>query len=397
MTGAVLVLNAGSSSLKYQLLDPDSGEKLASGLVERIGEHDPFVEHTVAGRTAARRTQPVADHFEAMAAVIALFDELGPPLSEAGVVAVGHRVVMGGTHIDGPVVVDDALVATIEDLIPLAPLHNPANLAALRVARDLFSDLPHVAVFDTAFFRHLPTAATTYALDREVAEEHGIRRYGFHGTSHEYVSTEAGRLLGRTDDPLLRQVVLHLGNGASASAVVGGRPVDTSMGMTPLEGLVMGTRTGDIDPAVAFHLARRTDLSLDDIDQLFNHRAGMLGLTGERDMREIHRLIADGDAAARLGLDVYVHRLRKYIGAYAAVMGGIDALVFTAGVGENDALVRAEVAAPLGFLGIAVDPERNTSTDRGARVISPDGSPATVLVVPTNEELAIARQVLAVV
>lgn len=368
----------------------------ARGQVERIGDHDSQVTHDAGGQVTVRSVA-VGDHQAAATLMIDLFAELGPSLADADLVAVGHRVVMGGTAIDGPVLVDDRLLATIERLCPLAPLHNPANLEAIRVARDHFPDLPHVAVFDTAFFQGLPPAATTYAFDRDIAKEYGIRRYGFHGTSHEYVSDAGAHFLGQAMDPSLRQVVLHLGNGASASAVVGGQPLDTSMGMTPLEGLVMGTRTGDIDPAVALHLSRQAGLSTDEIDHLFNHRSGMVGLTGEKDMREVHRLIAEGDADARLALDVYIHRLRKYVGAYAAVMGGIDVLTFTAGVGENDAVVRSEVAAGLAFIGISVDPDLNTASSRDTRAISPDGSPVAVLVVPTDEELAIARQTLTLI
>ena len=281
-------------------------------------------------------------------------------------------------------------------LAPLAPLHNPANLAGINVARDLLPDVPHVAVFDTAFFRDLPRAAATYALDREIAAQHSVRRYGAHGTSHQYVSRTAAAVLGR-DLGELRQIVLHLGNGASASAVLHGAPVDTSMGLTPLEGLVMGTRSGDIDPAVVIHLSRNAGMSIDEIDDLLNRRSGMLGLTGHNDMREVHRLIAAGDVDARVGLDVYVHRLKKYIGAYAAVMGGLDALSFTAGVGENDAVVRAETAAGLGFLGIEIDPVRNALRSDAPRLISPDTARVAVMVIPTDEEMAIALETMSLV
>lgn len=392
MTARVLVLNAGSSSLKYQLIDAASEDVLVSGLVERIGHDDGRVEHRTDG-TVTTRDRPVPDHRAAIGAVIDLFDEVGPRLSEAAIVAVGHRVVMGGTDIDGPVLVDEALIATIDRLALLAPLHNPPNLAALLVAREALPDLPHIAVFDTAFFHDLPAAAATYALDREVAEAHGIRRYGFHGTSHQYVSATTAAFLDRGSDGL-RQIVLHLGNGASASAVVDNRPVETSMGFTPLEGLVMGTRTGDIDPAVSWYLAREAGLSVNELDRLFNQRSGMVGLTGEGDLRDVHRLADDGDPHAQLALEVYLHRIRKYVGAYAAVMGGLDALTFTAGVGENDAVVRAGVAQGLGFLGITVDEGRNHSSATGTRLISPDDAPVAVLVTPTNEELAIARQTL---
>lgn len=390
MTRTVLVLNAGSSSLKYQLVDPDDEARLAVGLVDRIGEPRSSLEHEAGGITT-RRDARLATHEAALAAVVGLFDEVGPRLADAGIAAVGHRVVMGGREFAGPVIVDDHVVDTIERLAPLAPLHNPPNLAGIRVALDLLPDVPHVAVFDTAFFHDLPAAAATYALDRAVADQHGIRRYGFHGTSHQYVSVAAARFLGR-DVRDLRQVVLHLGNGASASAVAGGRPLDTSMGLTPLEGLVMGTRSGDLDPAIVLHLARTAGMDLAEIDALLNTRSGMRGLTGHNDLREVHRLIDEGDADARLGLDVYVHRLRKYVGAYVAVLGGIDVLAFTAGVGENDPGVRAEVCDGLGVLGIEVDPARNAVRGHEARRISPDGAAVEVLVVPTDEELAIAHQ-----
>lgn len=389
MTRTVLVLNSGSSSFKYQLVDPDAGTRLADGVVDRIGEDRSTIEHTAGGTTTERHAR-LGTHEDALTTVIDLFDEVGPPLDQAGIVAVGHRVVMGGREFAGPALVDDDVLATIDALSPLAPLHNPANLAGITVARTLLRDVPHVAVFDTAFFHDLPAAATTYALDREVAERHGIRRYGFHGTSHQYVSRAAARFLGR-DLADLRQIVLHLGNGASASAIAGGRPVDTSMGMTPLEGLVMGTRSGDIDPAVVLHLARTAGMDLGDIDALLNRRSGMRGLTGHNDMRTVHALIADGDHDARLGLDVYVHRLRKYVGAYTALLGGLDVLTFTAGVGENDAIVRARVTEGLGVLGIEVDPDRNEARRDQPRRISPNGARVEVLVVPTDEELVIAR------
>jgi len=259
-----------------------------------------------------------------------------------------------------------------------------------------FPGLPQVAVFDTAFFRDLPAAAATYAIDRDVAAEHQVRRYGFHGTSHEYVSGRVAQVSGR-DPAGLRQIVLHLGNGASVSAVLGGRAVETSMGLTPLEGLVMGTRSGDIDPGVVFHLARTAGMSIDDIDNLLNRRSGLLGLAGASDLRDIDRLIEDGDADAALALDVYCHRIRKYIGAYLAVLGGVDVIAFTAGVGENASGVRARILDGLEALGIRLDSDRNAERASTERVISTDDSPVTVMVVPTNEELAIARATLAMV
>lgn len=390
--GTVLVVNSGSSSVKYQLVDPVGGEAVASGLVERIGEAQGAVKHVAHGGTT-RRELPVPDHGEALRIVLGLFEEIGPDLSAAHVVAVGHRVVQGGARFDGPVLVDDAVERAIEELSPLAPLHNPPNLTGIRVAKELLPDVPHVAVFDTAFFRTLPDAAATYAIDTAVAEQHQVRRYGAHGTSHQYVSQQVAEVLGRPLEDL-HQIVLHLGNGASASAVRGGVAVETSMGLTPLEGLVMGTRSGDVDPAVVFHLHRNAGMSVDAIDDLLNRRSGLKGLSGENDFRALHGLVDAGDERARLALDVYLHRLRKYVGAYHAVLGRLDVLTFTAGVGENDDLVRARVVEGLDAMGIEVDPARNAGRKGEPTVISPEGAKVTVLVVPTNEELAIARQAL---
>ncbi|PWD50406.1 acetate kinase [Serinibacter arcticus] len=394
-TRSVLVLNSGSSSLKYQLVDAASGEALASGIVDRVGDALSGVKHEVGG-VKTERQLPIADHAAALEVVLGLFAELGPQLSGAGIVAVGHRVVHGGTRFLGAVVVDDAVEADIEELSPLAPLHNPANLTGIRVARRLLPDVPHVAVCDTAFFATLPEAASTYALNAEVAQAHQVRRYGAHGTSHRYVSTEAAAFLGR-DLADLHQIVLHLGNGASASAVRGGRAIDTSMGLTPLEGLVMGTRTGDIDPAVVFHLHRNAGMSVDEIDDLFNRRSGIKGLSGVADMRELHALVEAGDEAARLALDVYLLRLKKYVGAYHAELGRLDVITFTAGIGENDDVVRAGALAGLEEWGIVVDPERNAGRVKEPTIISPDGAKVTVLVLPTNEELEITRQALEVI
>ncbi|MFD6176339.1 MULTISPECIES: acetate/propionate family kinase [unclassified Isoptericola] len=387
--GSVLVLNSGSSSLKYQLVNPVGGEAIAAGTIERIGEPSGIVTHTFAGNRT-RRELEVPDHGEALRLALGMFDEIGPRLADAGIYAVGHRVVHGGAEFSGPVVVDDDVVARIDALVPLAPLHNPANVQGIRVARELLSDVPHVAVFDTAFFQGLPAEAYTYAIDRGVAKEYDVRRYGFHGTSHQYVAGKVARVLGRRVQDL-HTIVLHLGNGASASAVAGGVPIDTSMGLTPLEGLVMGTRSGDVDPAVVFHLARNAGMSIDELDTLLNKRSGMLGLSGVNDFRELRRLIDGGDEAAALAFDVYVHRLKKYVGAYAALLGRVDVLAFTAGVGENDARVRAAVCEGLEGMGIAVDPERNERPG-AERIISPDWTSTLVMVIPTMEELAIARQ-----
>ncbi|MBC9822129.1 acetate kinase [Terrabacter sp. MAHUQ-38] len=370
----VLVLNAGSSSLKYQVLVPESGDVRAGGVVERIGESG----------------SDVADHAAALEAMTERLRSDDVDLDEVPLRAVGHRVVHGGPDFSQPVVIDDAVLDRVRDLSSLAPLHNPAAITGIEAARERF-DVPHVAVFDTAFFSALPPRASTYAVPRDLAEKHAIRRYGFHGTSHEYVSQAAADLLGRPAADL-RQVVLHLGNGCSASAVRGGRPVDTSMGLTPLQGLVMGTRSGDVDPGLHAYLAREAGLSLDEIDTLLNKKSGVLGLSGVNDFRELEDRLEAGDAAARLAFDVVVHRLKHYVGAYLAILGGLDVLVFTAGVGENSTTVRAAVTEGLSELGITVDPARNAARSKQARVISPDGSRVVVAVVPTNEELAIARQ-----
>lgn len=375
----VLVLNCGSSSLKYAVVEPDSGRQRADGIVERIGDAGGPPDHEAALRTA--------------------FDQLaedGHHLESLGLVGVGHRVVHGGPDLHRPTVVDDALIAKVKELSPLAPLHNPPALIGIEVARTMLPDLPHVAVFDTAFFHDLPAAAATYAIDREVAAQWHVRRYGFHGTSHQFVSEQAATFL---DVPLesLNQIVLHLGNGASASAVAGGRPIDTSMGLTPMEGLVMGTRSGDVDPGVLVYLWREAGMSVDDIETMLNKRSGVRGLGGETDFRELHRSIDAGDADARLAYDVYIHRLRKYVGAYLALLGRTDVITFTAGVGENDAIVRRDALSGLATLGIELDDDRNDGPDRGPRRISSDSSPVTVLVIPTDEELAIARACASVV
>ncbi|TMM39786.1 MAG: acetate kinase [Actinobacteria bacterium] len=359
----ILVLNAGSSSLKWRLFR--SGEPADGGIVERIGEP----------------SGAVADHG---AAVHQVLDRLG------GVDAVGHRIVHGGTRFQAPVVVDDEVLSAIRALSELAPLHNPVGVAGIEAARHAIPGVPQVAVFDTAYHATLPEAAATYALDREVAQRYGIRRYGFHGISVGWVAAGTAALLGR---PLaeLNLVVLHLGNGASATAVAGGRSVDTSMGLTPLEGLVMGTRTGDLDPAVAFHLGR-AGLDLAGIEDVYLHRSGLAGLCADNDMRRVIDRCSAGDPAARLALDVYCHRIRKYVGAYHAVLGRLDAITFTAGVGEHSAVVRARCLAGLEPLGIAVDRARNEAGDP-ARIVSPDGSRVAVCVVPTDEERAIADEV----
>ncbi|MEU0991151.1 acetate kinase [Streptomyces sp. NPDC005953] len=394
----VLVLNSGSSSVKYQLLDMSDGTRLAVGLVERIGEQTSRLVHTPLGTGSEprERTGPVADHAAALRAVAEELSSDGLGLDSPELAAIGHRVVHGGLKFSEPTVVDDEVLAEIERLIPVAPLHNPANVTGIRTARELRPDLPQVAVFDTAFHTTMPESAARYAIDVETADEHRIRRYGFHGTSHAYVSRETAKLLGKAPEDI-NVIVLHLGNGASASAVAGGRCVETSMGLTPLEGLVMGTRSGDIDPAVTFHLKRVAGMSIDEIDVLLNKKSGLMGLCGDNDMREIRRRIDAGDRRALLAFEIYIHRLKKYIGAYYAVLGRVDAVVFTAGVGENAAPVRAAAVAGLEELGLALDAGRNEERSGEARVISAPYARVTVAVVPTDEELEIARQTFALV
>ncbi len=392
---SVLVINSGSSSIKYQLVDPETGDAIAKGIVERIGDSMGIVKH-VHGESVTEEEIPVADHTVGMREVLRLFDTEGPTLAEAGIVAVGHRIVQGGRHFDGPALITDEVRDLIEELCPLAPLHNPAHLKGIDVARELMPDVPHVAVFDTAFFQQLPDRSALYALETETAEKYSVRRYGAHGTSHQFVSQEISTMLGRND---LKQIVLHLGNGASVSAVKNGHPIDTSMGLTPLEGLMMGTRTGDIDPAVVFHLQRVAGMSVDEVDTLFNKKSGMKGMTGESDMRSVWAMIGDdGDPEAqkraRTAMDVYVNRLLKYVGSYTAELGGLDVITFTAGIGENDSDVRRELAEALAPFGVTIDVEANKARSGEPRIISTPDSTVTLVVFPTNEELAIARQAL---
>jgi acetate kinase len=392
--GRVFVVNAGSSSLKYSVVDVGGGRALASGLAERIGQPSGRLTHRGADGVPRVSERPLPDHEGAMAAVLDVFASARPDLPDLGLTAVAHRVVHGGSRFSAPVRIDADVLAAIRELSALAPLHNPVNAAGIEVARQAFPTLPHVAVFDTAFHQTLPPHAYTYAVPLQWAREYGVRRYGFHGTSHAYVSRRAAELLGRPVADT-NVVVLHLGNGASAAAVAGGRSIDTSMGLTPLEGLVMGTRSGDVDPAIGAHLRRTAGLDPDVVDRALNSSSGMLALAGHSDLREVHRLVAAGDEQAALALEVFCHRVRKYVGAYLAVLGRTDAIAFTAGIGENDAVVRARSLAGLERLGVVVDEERNTAASRDARMVSADDSPIAVLVVPTDEELEMARQAVA--
>ena len=390
---SVLVINSGSSSIKYKVVDPESGEELASGLVEQIGLPSGHVKHEH-GEDVREWEGPIPNHEVGMEKVLEFFDAAGPSLHDGSIRAVGHRVVQGGKYFDGPALITDAVRQKIEELQPLGPLHNPPALEGIKVAQRLLPNVPHVAVFDTAFFQSLPEEAARYGLNREIADKYEIRRYGAHGTSHQYVSGEVAKILGRDD---LKQIVLHIGNGASVSAVDSGRAVETSMGLTPLEGLVMGGRTGDIDPAAVFHLAREAKMSIDEIDKLFNRQSGMAGLTGSSDLCDVHAMVEKGDENAKEAVDIYVHRIVKYIGSYTAILGGLDALTFTAGVGENDDIIRKEVLDRLAPFGVKYDAEKNATRSKNAREISTEDSTVHVLVVPTNEELAIAQQAMTLV
>ena len=394
---AALVVNSGSSSLKYQLIELETERTLASGLVERIGESTGAMRHTnaVTGASTSNDDADVPDHAAGFRAMLDAFDHTGPSFQDDPPAVVGHRVVHGGTDFDRATIITDEVEDTIDALSSLAPLHNPANLEGIRAARKVFADVPHVAVFDTAFHQTMPPEAYTYAIPTDLAAKYAIRRYGAHGTSHKYVSEQTALFLGRPLEEL-KTIVLHLGNGASAAAVDGGRSIETSMGLTPLEGLVMGTRSGDLDPAVLIHLHREAGLSFDELDTMLNKRSGLLGLTGSGDMRDVQDAAAQGEESAQTALAVYEHRIRRYVGAYLAELGGLDAVVFTAGVGENDTTLRRRALAGLEHLGIEIDADRNDLRSREARRISTDTSRVAVLVIPTNEELEIARQSAAV-
>jgi acetate kinase len=395
----VLVINSGSSSIKYQLFRSEDWVAVASGSVSRIGEPEGEIKGDWLDGTGERRSNlsvlPISNHQDGIDLIIGALRESGV-LSDVGeLTAIGHRVVHGGESFRRPIVVDDAVVAAIEAVNPLAPLHNPANLAGIQVARRLFPQVPSVAVFDTAFHQTMPRTAYRYALPEYLYREHRIRRYGFHGTSHHYVAKRAAVLLGRPLEAC-NLITLHLGNGASATAIRDGKSVDTSMGLTPLEGLVMGTRCGDIDPAIHFYLAKNLGLETDALEDLLNRQSGLLGICGVNDMREIDRLAEEGDDRAELAIGIMSHRIKKYIGAYYAELGRVDAIVFTGGIGENASEVRCRACEGLERMGIKINDIANFALeDKGERCISTPESAVKVLVIPTNEELEIAQETLA--
>ena len=394
----ILVINCGSSSLKYQLINSDSEAVLAKGLCERIGIDGSVLTHTPAGKDKVRIETPMPNHTVAVQLVIdALTNaEHGVIKSLDEIGAVGHRVVHGGEKFASSVVITDEVMKAIEECNDLAPLHNPANLIGINSCKEIMPNVPMVAVFDTAFHQTMPEKAYLYGLPSEYYEKYKVRRYGFHGTSHDYVSARAAQLLGKKREEL-KIIVCHLGNGASVSAVDHGKCVDTSMGLTPLEGLIMGTRSGDMDPAICDFICQKEGLTSAEMNTVLNKKSGVLGMSGvSSDFRDVEAAANEGNHQAAAALDAFYYRVAKYIGAYTAAMNGVDAIAFTAGVGENNIGGRAEICKYLGYLGTEIDSDKNNV--RGEeRIISKDGSKVTLMAIPTNEELAIARQTLELV
>lgn len=392
----VLVLNCGSSSLKYQLIDMENEEVLCKGLVERIGIDGSILKHEKEGLDGKHVVeQPMKDHKDAIGHVLsAVVDPTVGAVKEMKEIdAVGHRIVHGGEKFASSAVLTDEVIAAIKDCSDLAPLHNPANLMGVEACKAILPDVPMVGVFDTAFHQTMPEKSFMYGLPHELYKKHGVRRYGFHGTSHLYVSQKAAEMLGKKPEDL-KIITCHLGNGASITAVDGGKSVDTSMGLTPLEGLIMGTRCGDIDPAIIPFVMKKEGLDADGVDKLMNKESGVYGMTGiSSDFRDIEDAAAEGNQLAINALNAYAQRVKKYIGAYAAEMNGVDAIVFTAGLGENGIGMREMICADMDFMGIKLDPEKNNVRGKD-RVISSDDSRVKVLLIPTNEELMIARDTL---
>ena len=402
----ILVLNCGSSSVKFQLIDTNEelmrtneDRTIARGIIENIGG-TAILKYEAEGRRPVKETREILEHKEAVQRVLAALTHgetavLGDA-SEIG--AVGHRIVHGGERFSASVLIDEQVYAQIEECIDLAPLHNPPNIKGYLGARGLLGSVPQVAVFDTSFHQTMDPIAYLYGLPYVLYERHSIRRYGFHGTSHRFVSTRVSELLGRSGDPSLRVITCHLGNGCSVAAVRGGRSVDTSMGFTPLEGLIMGTRSGDLDPAILLYVSKKEDLGSWELNALLNKHSGLLGISGvSNDMRTLLDAEATGHVRAKLAIDIFCYRLKKYIAAYVGVLGGIDALAFAGGIGENSAPVRARATAGLETLGISVDASANEATKGVEGDVSPNGTGCRVFVVPTNEELLIARDTYRIV
>ena len=389
----ILVINAGSSSLKYQVFDMVDESVLCKGVCERIGIEGSFMTHKHADGRKQEYHEDMKNHGDAIQLVFrALTDpEIGVISSMSEIGAVGHRVLHGGEKFTASTLVTEPVKATIREVIPLGPLHNPANLAGIEACEQAMPGVPQVAVFDTAFHQTMPPEAYMYALPYEYYKDYMVRRYGFHGSSHRFISGEAARYLGRENDPELKVVTCHLGNGSSFAAVKGGKCMDTSMGITPLEGIPMGTRSGSLDPAVLEYIMDKTGMDIHEMTNVLNKKSGMLGVSGKSsDFRDLEAGQDEGDERCILALKMFCYQGTKLIASYAAAMGGVDCIVFTAGVGENDAPVRAAMVEPLGFMGVSIDPERNNVRGKFTE-LSPEGAAVKVLLIPTNEELVIAR------
>jgi len=396
--GKILVVNCGSSSIKYSVFEAESIEEIASGLVERIGSKSAALTHRVGSHSVALEID-ARDHRQGLEQVLGILHggEVKAVESLMEIIAVGHRVVHGGDTFFESTSIDDRVLDAIKDWAELAPLHNPPNIAGIEAAQILLPGIPQVAVFDTAFHQTMPEKAYIYPIPYELYKRHRIRRYGFHGTSHEYVARRAADIIGKPLESL-KILTCHLGNGCSVAAVMDGKSMDTSMGFTPLEGLVMGTRSGDIDPSITFYMIDKEKLSAEEVENVLNRRSGLLGISGvSNDVRDIKREADGGNRRARLALEIFAYRAKKYVGAYAAAMGGLDAIVFTGGIGENDPTIRSMICADLEFLGVKLDGELNATASKDAGVISSRDSPVRVLVIPTNEELMIAMETLRLV
>ncbi len=394
----ILVINCGSSSLKFQLIDTDNGAVHAKGLCERIGIDGSRIVYTPMGKDKITREFPMPSHNEAIKIVLdSLLDkEIGLIKSMDEIGAVGHRIVHGGEHFKSSAVIDDAFIKAVEEVSDLAPLHNPANLIGINACRKLMPSTPMVGVFDTAFHQTMPEKAYLYGLSYDYYKKHKIRRYGFHGTSHAFVSKEAAKVAG-LDINNSKIIVCHLGNGASLSAVLNGKSVDTSMGLTPLEGLIMGTRSGDLDPAILKYLADKENLNLEQVTDILNKKSGVLGLSEySSDFVDLEKGFEKGDEGSIRAINAFCYRIAKYVGAYAAAMNGVDAIAFTAGIGENSGHIRAEICKYLGYLGLNIDAEQNKKRGENIIISTPD-SKIKAMIIPTNEELAIAQETLALV
>ena len=390
----ILVVNAGSSSIKYQLIDMTTEEPLSSGLVERIGLEEGIITHKTFVNGEEKKTKevfPIADHTVGLKRVAELLvdEKVGVISDPSEIQAVGHRLVHGGEAFTKTVVITDEVKEKVKELFPLAPLHNPANLIGVEVAEKVFPNATQIGVFDTAFHQTMPELAFRYAVPNEMYTEMGIRKYGFHGTSHKFVSERAAEYL---KNPKAKIVTIHLGNGASMAAVDGGVCKDTSMGIGPLNGLIMGTRSGDIDPSIIFYLVEQKGYSVSEVSKILNKESGMKGLTGDTDMRDVEARYLKGEKDAILAYEMYAYRIQQYIGKYAATLNGLDAIVFTAGIGENDAIVRSLVCKNMEYFGLEIDEDLNSKRSKEIREINIDGGSTKILVIPTNEELEIARQ-----